>query len=141
LEGVKTNLERKPLSDAELQEQHDTEMLMEKLSSSPSQTTERKVMDAHFEQTIYFNLFLFQRRDSTDSTSAEQIFHDTAGWKSLETWMKYALAYSLTSPVWIIFFSDVFNVPLMGVDRNSTRTLTRVFWNSSFKLSITQTDL
>ena len=23
------------------------------------------------------------------STEASQIFHDTAGWKSLETWMKY----------------------------------------------------
>ncbi|KAK3093794.1 hypothetical protein FSP39_020339 [Pinctada imbricata] len=59
LGGIKSNLERESLNESELKEQEDTERLMSKLSSSPSR-----------------------------STSADEIFHDTAGWKSLETWMK-----------------------------------------------------
>ncbi|XP_061173141.1 uncharacterized protein LOC133182346 [Saccostrea echinata] len=61
LEGIRSNLEREKLSESSQQEQEETERLMEKLSSSPA------------------------RKSSVD---AEQIFHDTAGWKSLETWMK-----------------------------------------------------
>ncbi|XP_048737561.2 uncharacterized protein LOC125652410 [Ostrea edulis] len=61
LEGIRSNLERERLSVSSQQEQEETEKLMEKLSSSPA------------------------RKSSVD---AEQIFHDTAGWKSLETWMK-----------------------------------------------------
>ncbi|KAK7507023.1 hypothetical protein BaRGS_00001874 [Batillaria attramentaria] len=63
LEGIQSNLERQPLSETGHMEHEDAEKLVEKLSSSPS------------------NL----RRVSSD---ASQIFHDTAGWKSLETYMK-----------------------------------------------------
>ncbi|KAL8583744.1 hypothetical protein ACOMHN_000365 [Nucella lapillus] len=61
LDGIQSNLERQPLTDSGLFDQHDSDKLAEKLSSSPS------------------------RRVSVD---AAQIFHDTAGWKSLETYMK-----------------------------------------------------
>lgn len=64
LDGIQSNLERQPLSEAGQMEYEDTEKLMEKLSSSPSSPS---------------------RRGSADSA---QIFHDTAGWKSLETYMK-----------------------------------------------------
>ncbi|XP_076463710.1 uncharacterized protein LOC143295909 [Babylonia areolata] len=61
LEGIQSNLERQPLTESGHADVQDTDKLIEKLSSSPS------------------------RRVSAD---AAQIFHDTAGWKSLETYMK-----------------------------------------------------
>ncbi|XP_078313834.1 uncharacterized protein LOC111130281 [Crassostrea virginica] len=61
LEGIRSNLERERMSVSSQQEQEETDKLMEKLSSSPART---------------------------NSVDADQIFHDTAGWKSLETWMK-----------------------------------------------------
>ncbi|KAK3597150.1 hypothetical protein CHS0354_038078 [Potamilus streckersoni] len=63
LEGIHSNLERDPMTESGSSEQEGTDKLFEKLSSSPSG----------------------ERRNSAD---AAQIFHDTAGWKSLETWMK-----------------------------------------------------
>ncbi|KAL3873788.1 hypothetical protein ACJMK2_036873 [Sinanodonta woodiana] len=63
LDGIHSNLERDPMTDTGSSEQEGTEKLFEKLSSSPRG----------------------ERRNSAD---AAQIFHDTAGWKSLETWMK-----------------------------------------------------
>ncbi|XP_052269389.1 uncharacterized protein LOC127870865 isoform X3 [Dreissena polymorpha] len=63
LQSIFVNLERDPLTDSAMGEQEETDKLIEKLSSSPSG----------------------ERRYSAD---AAQIFHDTAGWKSLETWMK-----------------------------------------------------
>jgi len=61
LDGVRKNLERQGLENEE-----DVETLSEKLGSAR------------------------QRRDSTGSTgsTASEIFHDTAGWRNLETWMK-----------------------------------------------------
>ncbi|XP_070576630.1 uncharacterized protein [Ptychodera flava] len=61
LEGVQSNLERHPISDSGHEEQKQAEALMEKLSSSPGKES---------------------------IADAAQIFHDTAGWKNLETWMK-----------------------------------------------------
>ncbi|XP_025103889.1 uncharacterized protein LOC112569974 [Pomacea canaliculata] len=63
LEGIRSNLERQPITESGMMEQENMEKLVEKLSSSPSSP----------------------RRTSSD---AAQIFHDTAGWKSLETYMK-----------------------------------------------------
>ncbi|KAJ8309492.1 hypothetical protein KUTeg_014366 [Tegillarca granosa] len=61
LEGIKSNLDRDSLH--ETTEQQQTELLLEKLGSSPG-------------------------KDRPHGADAAQIFHDTAGWKSLETWMK-----------------------------------------------------
>lgn len=63
LEGIHSNLERDPLTESSISEHDETEKLIEKLSSSP-------------------------RGERRYSAEAAQIFHDTAGWKSLETWMK-----------------------------------------------------
>ncbi|CAH1263660.1 Hypp2742 [Branchiostoma lanceolatum] len=60
LEGVATNLERDGQSDLSADEQKEKEKLMEKL-------------------------FGTQAKEVSD---AQQIFHDTAGWRHLETWMK-----------------------------------------------------
>ncbi|KAL4237616.1 hypothetical protein ACF0H5_002330 [Mactra antiquata] len=61
--GILTNLERDPLTDSNISVQDETDRLIDKLSSSP-------------------------RGEKRHGTEAAQIFHDTAGWKSLETWMK-----------------------------------------------------
>ncbi|XP_060077620.1 uncharacterized protein LOC132557146, partial [Ylistrum balloti] len=61
LDKISVNLERDPMMEVDKTEHDETTKLMEKLSSSPG------------------------RRGSAD---AEQIFHDTAGWKNLETSMK-----------------------------------------------------
>ncbi|XP_064602415.1 uncharacterized protein LOC135468221 [Liolophura sinensis] len=64
LQGVRSNLERDlSLLEPMTSSQEDTEKLVEKLG----------------------NLADRKRRNSAD---AAQIFHDTAGWKALETWMK-----------------------------------------------------
>ncbi|XP_064622843.1 uncharacterized protein LOC135485045 [Lineus longissimus] len=62
LNGIRVNLERRPQTEASLEEQQDTERLVKKLVRSNSE----------------------EKR----AALAEDIFHDTAGWKSLETWMK-----------------------------------------------------
>nr|XP_006824606.1 PREDICTED: uncharacterized protein LOC102801544 [Saccoglossus kowalevskii] len=62
LEGVQLNLDRQPISDSSHEEVKQTEVLMEKLASSPGK-------ECH-------------------TADAAKIFHDTAGWKNLETWMK-----------------------------------------------------
>lgn len=64
LDGISSNLERESLilGEASATDQEDTEKLLKKFPASTS-----------------------PRRSSID---AAQIFHDTAGWKSLETWMK-----------------------------------------------------
>lgn len=62
LQGIRSNLER-DLPTGDEDDDNDVDKLMQKLSSSPS--GEKRV-----------------------SVDAAQIFHDTAGWKSLETWMK-----------------------------------------------------
>ncbi|XP_077991642.1 uncharacterized protein LOC144445871 [Glandiceps talaboti] len=61
LEGIQSNLERQAMSESSHDEMKQAEALMEKLSSSPSK-------ESHADAT--------------------KIFHDTAGWKNLETWMK-----------------------------------------------------
>ncbi|XP_033735448.1 uncharacterized protein LOC117323982 isoform X2 [Pecten maximus] len=61
LDKISVNLERDPMMEVDKNEHEEASKLMEKLSSSPG------------------------RRGSAD---AEQIFHDTAGWKNLETSMK-----------------------------------------------------
>ncbi|XP_072032350.1 uncharacterized protein [Amphiura filiformis] len=61
LEGVRCNLERAPLNEASLEEQNQVHALTEKLARS---------------------------QKDEGGASAEQIFHDTAGWKNLETWMR-----------------------------------------------------
>ncbi|XP_071164390.1 uncharacterized protein [Mytilus edulis] len=63
LNGIRSNLEREMPTGDEHQNDDDVEKLVEKLSSSPGG----------------------EKRINVD---AAQIFHDTAGWKSLETWMK-----------------------------------------------------
>eukprot|EP00057_Strongylocentrotus_purpuratus_P004297 XP_003728420.1 PREDICTED: uncharacterized protein LOC100889564 [Strongylocentrotus purpuratus] len=63
LEGVKSNLERAPLSDSSLEEQAQFGHLAEKLGGGSSPEHAR-------------------------SSNSDQIFHDTAGWKNLETWMR-----------------------------------------------------
>ena len=65
VEGVRHNLQRQPLSEAP--DTAHAEQLLDKLTR-PS-----------VEKPL-------QRRRSVN---AEQIFHDTAGWKHLETWMKW----------------------------------------------------
>ncbi|KAK2162572.1 hypothetical protein LSH36_96g05027 [Paralvinella palmiformis] len=64
LEGVLTNLQRQPLEESSKEEQKHAEQLTEKIAGADKSQ---------------------KRRNSAD---AEQIFHDTAGWKSLETYMK-----------------------------------------------------
>ena len=63
LQGIHSNLEREMPSSEEDDGKDDVEKLVQKLSSSPGG----------------------EKRINID---AAQIFHDTAGWKSLETWMK-----------------------------------------------------
>ncbi|XP_033114382.1 uncharacterized protein LOC117114802 [Anneissia japonica] len=63
-EGIRSNLERIPLTESGLDEKKNTQSLVEKLAGSN------------------------EGSGSLVGTSAEQIFHDTAGWKNLETWMK-----------------------------------------------------
>lgn len=63
LYGIRSNLERDMQLGGENSESEEVDKLVQKLSSSPGG----------------------ERRLSVD---AAQIFHDTAGWKSLETWMK-----------------------------------------------------
>ncbi|CAH1792996.1 unnamed protein product [Owenia fusiformis] len=77
LEGIQTNLERQPLT--EVLQQEDAEKLYEKLSSSPRSSG--AVSPRMFNSGSPFG----SRRGSAN---ASQIFHDTAGWKNLETWMK-----------------------------------------------------
>ncbi|XP_078593864.1 uncharacterized protein LOC144871827 [Branchiostoma floridae x Branchiostoma japonicum] len=60
LQGVATNLERDTSADLSTEEQKEKDKLMEKL-------------------------FGTQAKEVSD---AQQIFHDTAGWRHLETWMK-----------------------------------------------------
>ncbi|XP_078673655.1 uncharacterized protein LOC144912352 [Branchiostoma floridae x Branchiostoma belcheri] len=60
LQGVATNLERDTQADLSAEEQKEKDKLMEKL-------------------------FGTQAKEVSD---AQQIFHDTAGWRHLETWMK-----------------------------------------------------
>ncbi|XP_038077963.1 uncharacterized protein LOC119745577 [Patiria miniata] len=60
-DGVRNNLERIPLSERSEGERENTHILMEKLAV---------------------------QHEQGGSATAEQIFHDTAGWKNLETWMK-----------------------------------------------------
>nr|XP_054758807.1 uncharacterized protein LOC129264874 [Lytechinus pictus] len=63
LDGVKSNLERAPLSDSSHEEQVQVGHLVEKLGGGASP-------------------------DHSHSSNADKIFHDTAGWKNLETWMR-----------------------------------------------------
>ncbi|XP_071785582.1 uncharacterized protein [Asterias amurensis] len=60
-DGVKNNLERIPMSDRSQGERESATTLMEKLAV---------------------------QHERGGGVTAEQIFHDTAGWKNLETWMK-----------------------------------------------------
>ncbi|KAK7103966.1 uncharacterized protein [Littorina saxatilis] len=62
LDGIQSNLERQPVTESGQEEQEDMSKLVEKLSSSP----DSRIVSA----------------------DAAQIFHDTAGWKNLETYMK-----------------------------------------------------
>ncbi|XP_071081412.1 uncharacterized protein [Haliotis cracherodii] len=78
LTGIRENLERQPLDGETGDDRCQQERLMEKLvpgSIPPSPPPSPPVSPLPAGQ---------QRRRN----SAEQIFHDTAGWKSLETWMK-----------------------------------------------------
>lgn len=61
LDGVKTNLDRLPLEEASKEKQAQAQELAKKLG----------IVD-----------------DSSTPAKNEQIFHDTAGWKNLETWMR-----------------------------------------------------
>ncbi|ESO94206.1 hypothetical protein LOTGIDRAFT_232463 [Lottia gigantea] len=70
LEGIRTNLERQIFEDDSTDDS--TAKLAGKLA--PESSNESPASNG-----------TRQRRDSKD---AAQIFHDTAGWKSLETWMK-----------------------------------------------------
>ncbi|XP_050404936.1 uncharacterized protein LOC126820858 [Patella vulgata] len=73
LEGIKTNLERQTLSD------ETTDKLADKLAPENLLPAESS------ENSSEYYLLTKQQKSITD---AAQIFHDTAGWKSLETWMK-----------------------------------------------------
>ncbi|KAK6182480.1 hypothetical protein SNE40_010161 [Patella caerulea] len=73
LDGIKTNLERQTLSD------ETTDKLADKLAPGGLLPAESS------ESSSEYYLLTKQQNSITD---AAQIFHDTAGWKSLETWMK-----------------------------------------------------
>ncbi|XP_071962564.1 uncharacterized protein [Antedon mediterranea] len=64
-DGIRKNLERISLTESDVEEKRQAETLANKLTASNE-----------------------GNGGSLAGTSAEQIFHDTAGWKNLETWMK-----------------------------------------------------
>ncbi|KAK2178117.1 hypothetical protein NP493_558g01003 [Ridgeia piscesae] len=82
MQGVITNLERQPMIEPSASGHVDTEKLAEKLTGSTSGSDADGSISPG---TSPRRVTMLQR---LSSTSAEEIFHDTAGWKSLETWMK-----------------------------------------------------
>ncbi|XP_013398368.1 uncharacterized protein LOC106164872 [Lingula anatina] len=80
LQGIRDNLERQPHGFGSEKEKEEADRLMQKLYNSCTSSSDSDSDDDHGGGG-----FKLERQNSTDSA---QIFHDTAGWKSLETWMK-----------------------------------------------------
>ena len=88
LEGVKSNLERRPIGEAGISEQMEAEKLADKLAGSSPKVCLHLIPTSVAVSLIY--CFYYRKYYAPQGTiaNAEEIFHDTAGWKSLETWMK-----------------------------------------------------